>query len=256
MSTPHFEDRHGVSITDWRKWTQPMRNEHWKAGRSAMELARAWFTSPVPVCPPEIQSLLATNPRTAGIEFTEGFPEHKTALPQSGEGRNHDLMLRGHTNTEQVTVCVEAKADEPFGNTIGKYYEAACKASASGDPTQAHKRIEALVQIVFGPTALPSQPRWYGLRYQLLTALAGTAIQAANDNNPLAVLIVHEFQTQLTTINAINANNDDYKSFIAEFCSISLSGVVSEQLYGPVRLFSGHLKHDVDVLIGKSVYKW
>jgi hypothetical protein len=36
-------------------------------------------------------------------------PECVTALPERGEGRNHDLVMVGKSKKAQVTVCVEAK---------------------------------------------------------------------------------------------------------------------------------------------------
>jgi hypothetical protein len=95
MSKLSLSGRDGRQITDWRSWTRPKAEYHWRAGRSAMELARSWFTSPVPVCPPEVRSLLKSQPETAGLVLIEGWPEFATALPERGEGRNHDLLLWG-----------------------------------------------------------------------------------------------------------------------------------------------------------------
>ncbi len=36
-----------------------------------------------------------------------------------------------------------------------------------------------LTSLVFGPTAIPDKDPWHGLRYQLLTAVAGAAIEAS-----------------------------------------------------------------------------
>jgi len=81
-----------------------------------MELARSWFHSGSPVCPHELQELLKSHPLTNGCDFLEGQPELVTTLPERGEGRNHDLWLRALCLAGSVTVCVEAKADEAFGD--------------------------------------------------------------------------------------------------------------------------------------------
>jgi hypothetical protein len=60
-----LKGRDGREIRDWRSWTRPKEPYQWHRGRSAMELARAWFVSAVPVCPREIADLLASHPRTA-----------------------------------------------------------------------------------------------------------------------------------------------------------------------------------------------
>jgi hypothetical protein len=119
-----FKNCAGEPINDWQNWTRPKQSYHWKEGRSAMELARSWFRMETPQCPTELQSLLSTNARTANIQFDVGHPEFVTSLPERGEGRNHDLMLKGHTGGEAVVVCVEAKVDEPFGAKIGEYWQA------------------------------------------------------------------------------------------------------------------------------------
>src|SRR6266849_778066 len=123
----------GARITDWRSWPRPKKDYQWRGGRSAMELARAWFVSPVPVCPRGITDLLASNPRTADVGLLEGFPEYVTPLPERGEGRNHDLLLRGRGGQGEVVISVEAKVDEPFGENIGAYWD---KARESTAPTR------------------------------------------------------------------------------------------------------------------------
>lgn len=116
MDNPILKDRAGQVINRWQDWTPPKQTYHWKEGRSAMELAKSWFASGTPQCPTELQALLSTNSRTRDIEITEGYPEYVTALPYGSQanGRNHDMMLRGHTPNEAAVICVEAKVDEPF----------------------------------------------------------------------------------------------------------------------------------------------
>jgi hypothetical protein len=142
--------RDGDQLTDWRAWTRPKKDYQWRAGRSAMELARAWFVSPTPVCPREIADLLASHPRAAGLLLVEGIPEHVTSLPERGEGRNHDLLLYGHGESGTIVISVEAKVDESFGETIGTYWN---KGKRSATPTRAPERIEALLSLAFGAKA-------------------------------------------------------------------------------------------------------
>lgn len=140
-------DRKEKPITDWRNWTRPKKEDgHWRAGRSAMELARAWFTSPVPVMPQEIDALLESHPLTRNIVVTRGWPERVTALPYPGEGRNHDLVLLGEADGKPVLLAVEAKVDETMGPSIGKYWRKSKSTLRSG----AWRRIDALLDSVFG----------------------------------------------------------------------------------------------------------
>jgi len=185
--------RKGEKITDWRAWTRPKKDFQGRAGRSAMELARAWFVSPMPVCPREIADLLASHPRAAGLTLVEGIPEHVTSLPERGEGRNHDLLLLGHSGSGSVVLSVEAKVDESFGETIGTYWN---KGKRSAIPTRAPERIQALLSMAFGAAAHPDTAPWQGLRYQLLTAVTGTAIEASRRQAATAIVVVHEFRTE------------------------------------------------------------
>lgn len=111
-----FLDRQGKPIVDWRDWTRPKKETgHWRAGRSAMELARAWFTYPIPVIPVEIDALLQSNALTHNLVLQMGWPKLKTPLPFPGEGRNHDRVMLGEANGKSVLLAVEGKVDETMG---------------------------------------------------------------------------------------------------------------------------------------------
>jgi len=83
----------GSAIRDWREWSPPKQQKHWRAGRSAVELARAWFTTTTPQIPTEFLALLSSSPLLEGLSELTGVPEFVTSLPEQGEGRNHDLVL-------------------------------------------------------------------------------------------------------------------------------------------------------------------
>ena len=241
-------------ITDWRAWTRPKRDYHWRAGRSAMELARAWFVSPVPVCPTEIASLLDSHPGTAGVTLTKGIPEHVTSLPERGEGRNHDLLLLGHVGPGSIVISIEAKVDEPFGETIGAYWRRTTRTARS---TRAPQRIEALLTMVFGTAARPDTAPWDGLRYQLLTAVAGTAIEASSRQAAVAAVLIHEFHTEKLNREKADVNARDFQGFVSALVGMPAGKVATGQLYGPATLQkTEHLERPVRVLIGKAVFLW
>ena len=87
MTSPILKSRAGEPINGWETWTRPKHDYQWKEGRSAMELARSWFTSGTAQCPPELQSLFSTSTRTASLQIDEGHPEFVTGLPERGEGK-------------------------------------------------------------------------------------------------------------------------------------------------------------------------
>ena len=248
MSTIEILDADGHPITDWRGWVRPKEPvKHWKPGRSAMECARAWFTSPVPVVPAEIRNLLDSHEKTRGLHLVSGRPERVTSLPGSTrEGRNHDLALVGGGGTEMVTVCIEAKADESFGNTtVGSYFKQK-QGTTSGVPA----RIDALLDLLVGRGTNPTSAPWGDIRYQLLTATAGTLLQAIEDGSSIAVFVVHEFHTTETRDANIRRNAADFAALVQALSNVPANDVRDGVLYGP------HRAGNVDLLVGKAVYAW
>ena len=232
----------GTPITCWQGWTRPKKEVQWAPERSAMELAQAWFRQSKPAPPEELSQLLHSSERLADLQLLCGIPERVTSLPERGEGRNHDLWLLGRTRREQVTICIEAKADESFGNdTIAEYRQSAMKRRESGIATRVPERIASLLSRV------PREDsQWDNVRYQLLAAICGTAIQAQRDGSALAVFVVHEFHTRKTSIDKINANAEDLAVFMATITG-SHRSIVPGMLYGPVTV------DGMSCFIGKTV---
>lgn len=232
----------GTPITKYEDWTPPKMAYHWKDDRSAKELAKAWFRPGHLTPPDEFMVLLHSEERFRGLQFISGIPEHVTRLPEKGEGRNHDLWLHGKTLSESVTTCIEAKADEPFGKeTVGEYRLSANKRRASGKSTRAPERITKLLSIVpAGDT------RWDKVRYQLLTAICGAALQAQKDQSTVAVLVIHEFHTQSTKAEKLEANDDAFQDFLSVL-GYPLKSREAPHLYGPF------IAGGVDCFVGKII---
>jgi hypothetical protein len=187
-------------------------------------------------------SLLLSHPRLQGLELIYGAPEHETSLPEKGEGRNHDLWLVGKTQRESVTICVEAKADEPFGNeTVAEYRTAALQRRERGESTRAPERIDALLDMVG-----KEKSNWGAVRYQLLTAVCGTVLQAKEDSSDLAVFVVHEFHTDKTRAENIQRNREDLETFLTVL-GIASPGNTGVSSHGPVTI------HGMECLVGKVV---
>ncbi len=252
--------RDGRPILEWQDWEPPKENYHWKAGRSAMELARAWFTSPTPVIPKEFRELLNSHSLTQGILIEEGYPEFVTPLPERGEGRNHDLVLKGKMGKIRTTICVEAKVDEPFGNqTVEDYWNAAKKKRESPDsrPSRAPERISALLKLVFGFDAHPNCPPWGNIGYQLLSAIAGTILQAIQDDSFFAIFVVHEFQTLEMNSEQAEKNQSDYAHAVRTIIGSTNFDVEPGKLYGPIRINPKPIREkDVELFVGKCLCRW
>jgi hypothetical protein len=151
-------------------------------------------------------------------------------------------------------MSVEAKVDESFGETIGTYW---MKAKQSTTPTRAPERIQALLSMAFGPAAHPDAAPWQGLRYQLLTAVTGTAIEASRRQSATAIVVVHEFRTENLDDENVAVNHEDFQNFVSVLVGQPSTKITEGRLYGPAVLTAGaHLKAPIDVFIGKAVFDW
>jgi len=238
------------SVDDWRTHAAPKAGKkQWKPGRSAMELANAWFPTPgSPSVPPELTALLDSHPHTRGMTLSVGHPEKTTALDDfAGGKRNHDLVLVGAAGGREVCVCVEAKADEPFGaKTVAQYL-----ASVAGTRSNVPERIRLLCEALLGK-AHEEEQRFGQLRYQLLTAAAGTVIEAKGQTAQLAVFVVHEFLTDKTRVENIDRNREDLDRFLAVLLGKRSFHLTPGRLHGPIMVHGGRfVPAGVPLLVGK-----
>jgi hypothetical protein len=171
--------------------------------------------------PDELRAALGSG-ALAGAEVRVARPELVTmfdALP--GGGRHHDLLLKLRRGDELIVAGVEAKASETLDSLVLEKYEKAVEARDSGTSTNLPERIEGLVSALFGRT-LSEDVRLGALRYQLLTAAAGTLVEADRAEASAAVLLVHELQfpeaavavsqTQLAVADFIAALGGDHRA--------------------------------------------
>ena len=131
------------------------------------------------------------------IEFIRVLPELVTPLPESGGMRNHNVACTCMIGKSNATVCIEGKTDEKFGGgLVAKYYQKMKNLQESGVSTRVPERIEKLVSMLPIPPVEIPVCTVADNRYQLVTALVGTALQARIDHSELAILIIHEFHTE------------------------------------------------------------
>lgn len=189
-------NRHNVPIEsreDWRQLASPASPIHWKDGRSAMELAKAWIGGAGQAA---LARLLEMHPETKDLVIDDAIAEAQVSFDRyPGGKRNHDLLIHGHCRSGDVVIGLEAKADEPFGQTVGQYEAKAQATRRAGITTNAPERIAELMTAVLGPSAA-GVPTMRDLRYQLFTGIAGTL--AAAEDAELAVFVIHEFATPAT----------------------------------------------------------
>ena len=210
----------GSYITKLDDWPKQKDMSQWVDGKSAKEFARFWTeTHSCGSVPSGYMEMLERE--FPGINFLRGQPECPTSL----------------------TVCVEAKADEPFKNTISQYKVNARKKLESNPRSRQKERLEDLLDSVWGvrkPTESQSS-----LRYQLLHALVGTAIQAlidvgkaGNASSGTGVLLIHVFETDKTERQKLEKNQRDLERFVHALPNVTIpeAGIVPGCLYGPAKV--------------------
>lgn len=231
------------TMDEWREaMPARLREKQWKAGRSAMELARAWVGGGSVAIPDEVDRLLQTSPGFSDTTLEEGRPEEETKLDDfRGNTRNADLLLIGKRNGQPILIAVEAKADESFGPTIGDYLEEKEQVEGSNAPA----RIRQLSQAVFGVA-----PEEIGeLRYQLLHAAAATLIAANEHGAARALFLVHEF-LNATDRRKVEANEADVETFLQRLGWNGEFG--AGRIAGPFNVpGGGRVPADVELFVGK-----
>ena len=240
-------EKNGSPITcldDWHALAPPKSSGQWKPGRSAQETARAWCANGAPAMPPDLVALLDSHDATRGFTFERGTPEHRIPFDDhGGEPRNADLAFVGRAAGGKIAVTVEAKADEPFGGTVTDTLDQALERLIANENSRGVRRVEDLVRRIV-PARQKGLPTVGSLRYQLLTAVAGTLAYAETEQADLALLLIHEFVTDATTDDRHAENDADLRRFLHR-----LSGKPADGPLGIVGPFA--IGNERPLLIGK-----
>jgi len=234
------------NLSDWRRLGGPQRPHQWKDGRSAKECAKAWLRRGTPAVPAELKALLGSHPGTTGLSLHTATTEIETKLDDyRGKGRVHDLLAEGKVREQRVTVSVEAKADESFGELVG---EARSRALARSPRSMVPARIDGLRAALFGPGVNIED-----LRYQLVYGVAGALIEAARRNATVAIFAVHEFVIpgHFSPIR-VRRNADDFDAIVRALgASAPTPGVLAAV---PAVPGGGRVPAGVQLLLGKARY--
>jgi hypothetical protein len=261
------------TLEDWEKYALPPARKklHWKKGRSAYELGWSWTSNGEPAVPPELIDLLDSHEGTRGTVILSGVTERETALPFSIRGpRCHDLALLAEQGGCPMTICIEAKADESFGGTV---VEELMKAKnrvkeKNRAGTMFPKRLDWLTRSLLGLPAFKDDQfaelsdDVSPLPYQLLPAIGGTLLEAADQKTLKAVFVVHEFRTELTEDAKLEANANALNRFLRLLLFANKPGhediqLDSSHMIGPIlitdRSAEGPIKipYHIPLFIGK-----
>jgi len=221
------------SLADWKEHASPKSGVQWKEGRSAVETARAWLAVKSPSLPPEVEELLASNPDFGTVETWEAEPEALVPFDGFSGPANLDLLLRARDGRGEFVVAVEGKADEPFGATMGETFAAALERKLSSPTSKGVARIQQLAQALLHPRTGRGLPRVGDLRYQLLTASAAALAEAERRGVGRAVVVVHEFRTELTSEKNLARNHRDLDRFLKRVSRGEATESGTGRLHGP-----------------------
>ncbi|UJA20944.1 hypothetical protein HJD18_12470 [Thermoleophilia bacterium SCSIO 60948] len=190
-------------LSEWERFGGPKHDYQWADGRSAKELARLWIERDGREL---TERFLGEFPETRGFVSREALAEAETKLPFSGEGRNHDLLLVGDADAGAVTVGIEGKADETFGDPVSEHIAKALKRT---ERTKAPDRFDRLAEAIFGPGEWREELG--DLRYQLFSGCAGAMVEAGEGG--VAVFLVQVLESDRVDPDRVRANERDVIAF-------------------------------------------
>lgn len=187
--------------------------KQWKKGYSAYELAYSWEGEknlPASVDRVFKQSLLSL---FNNVEVLYGFPEYKVKLPGGNASSQNDLYVLAKSNNELLTIMVEGKVSEPFGETIATWL--------GDNPSDGkRKRLNYLLELL-----VLNEKNVMNKRYQLMHRTASALLEAKNVNAKNSLMLVHSFSEKGNRF-------EDYCDFVKLF---HLSPE-KERIVGPVKL--------------------
>lgn len=244
------------TLDDWLNLAGPKKGkDHWQDGRSAKECAICWLNAVPNGIPYEVSNLLASHPDFGNITFIQAEPEAKIPFDGlRGEVRNADIAITANDDQGPIALTVEAKADETFDELVPKVLAAAIERSLKNERSCGIKRIEQLVAALLGPQG-KGEPSIQKIRYQLLTATAGTVSLASRIGAKRAVFIVEEFKTRKTSDKKHEANSQDLNAFVYRLSGGSVKDCPGGMLRGPFTIPGSPLfSTEINLYIGKVVH--
>ena len=193
------------SPDDWQQFLAEPEKQ-WRSGFSAKELAISWEKANG--FPSEFQEVLSKvdNSDLRNLELLLAIPEYPVDLPGGRRPSQNDLFVLARTEKQQlVSITVEGKVAEPFGDALEKWLKNASKGK--------QVRLQYLCEVLGLPSNVPA-----GIRYQLLHRTASAIIEAKRFNASYAMMVVHSFSTEHKWF-------EDYQAFLSLF---GVSGQVNK----------------------------
>jgi hypothetical protein len=173
------------SLCDWQsRLGEPVL--HWKRGASAMELAIQWTMAagnPGSGVPRGVEEMLAVVPGGEQCKVKIAIPELQTEIGGKGKSSQTDLWVLLDSPNGFLSLSVEAKAREPFGQRTGQWV----------DVERDQGRWVRLRSLCAELGLDPESDLVKGVMYQLLHRTVATLIEAREWRASAAVMLVQCF---------------------------------------------------------------
>lgn len=219
--------RNITTLAEWEIHAGPKRTDQWVDGRSAKEVARAWLQDGSHKLPFEVAQALTEHSLFGPVESWTAEPEARLPFDNfSGEPRNSDLVVHAKDSHGPYLIAVEAKADEPFGETIAEALASALERLLVNERSKGVIRIQQLAQALIGA-------RVEGDPAVLLTACAGAICEAERRGYSRALLLIQEFVTKKTDDDRHAANSVALGTFVKRLSHGATAEIRSGSIYGP-----------------------
>ena len=182
-------------LDDEAEWARKLAHPgHMKEGRSAHSICKSWLADRN--IPREVRSVLEQAPEFNGLIPLLVVVEHQVPLPGGLAASQCDAwVLARRPAGSLVSIGVEAKVDEPFGETLEQWL---VDASAGK-----RERLASLYDTL-GVSELPLT-----VRYQLVHRTAAPILEARRFGADTAVLVVQSFD------NGRDTGLGDYQHFLS-----------------------------------------
>lgn len=232
------------SLKEWFAKCPPAGGlKQWVDRRSAKETAKHW----VYTIPRSFIELL----KCFHLEYELCSPEYESKFDSlNGGKRNHDLLITAKDKySKSVVISVESKVDEKFDETLAERLVYYTKVIARGDNSNLDKRIKLLKDALF---TKPNSGKIDRVRYQLLTAVAGTLSESKKQGAKKAVFIVQTFLSSAMDSKKHRQNQRDLDYFLEVFTNGKHKIIHDDDLIGPIKVpGNADIPNDVELWIGK-----
>ncbi len=206
------------TMEDWYNaaFVTGKKGRQWKEHRSAYSLADFILNKNGQA---QIEAILS-EVLTEEFELEKAEPEMEIRFDEFGHGREHDLVIEGKTKTNKpIFIGLEAKVDEPFGDTVATVYHRAKIKELNEKNTKAPARIEQLLK----QNLKVVKEEDFTLRYQLLYSTVGTIGREKDSaENRVNILLILVFKTKDYNFEKGCDNKKDFYTFIRRIEATSL----------------------------------